>query len=183
VTTCSTVVALSEAPRVSAPFHLQGLHHGVLPLFSQPSAPSLTYYSISIEPSHHRPSGTSFRCGIGLILAQMCLETPRSRASRDSTLPASFSSRNSLPLLSLAVRKRYMEFLGSDKLISPSWKHLERWLTAVYGDRHGQLLINQNSELVNALNHSIAKSRFPGAYDAHKSRWLVVWLFYASKEL
>jgi hypothetical protein len=26
-----------------------------------------------------------------------------------------------------------------------------------------------DSELVNALNHSIAKSRFPGAYDAHKS--------------
>jgi hypothetical protein len=26
-----------------------------------------------------------------------------------------------------------------------------------------------DSELVFALNHSIAKSRFPGAYDAHKS--------------
>jgi hypothetical protein len=30
-------------------------------------------------------------------------------------------------------------------------------------------LIDPDSELVNALNHSIAKSRFPGAYDAHKS--------------
>jgi hypothetical protein len=30
-------------------------------------------------------------------------------------------------------------------------------------------LIDPDSELVFALNHSIAKSRFPGAYDAHKS--------------
>jgi hypothetical protein len=29
--------------------------------------------------------------------------------------------------------------------------------------------VNPDSELVNALNHSIAKSRVPGAYDAHKS--------------
>jgi hypothetical protein len=31
-------------------------------------------------------------------------------------------------------------------------------------------LIDPDSELVFALNHSIAKSRFPGAYDAHKSK-------------
>jgi hypothetical protein len=30
-------------------------------------------------------------------------------------------------------------------------------------------LIEPDSELVNALNHSIAKSTFPGAYDTHKS--------------
>jgi hypothetical protein len=103
-------VMLSEVPWEHALLHLWDLHHGAFPLFSQASAPSLTQYSISVEYVHPHPSGTSFKCGIGRILAQMWLKTDRLRASHVSALPAPFLAITIRPIILLAFRKLHMEY-------------------------------------------------------------------------